>query len=174
MLHLDPIHDFGERWWNVLLKNEQLHTSELQECRHSFSDAQWINRTAEEASYYFSCVECKSPLIRQEDSGNKNQEDIIGRCVACGSESEIKPLLERALSSKYFREIYEVLTRGGELPLVRCPECRFYTLVLEKNECAACGHSLPNQATWCETCRNPISEDEQREGTHRCPAFFNN
>ena len=172
LLKLDPIHDLGEHWWRILLSNEKLFANELVACRETFTEVHWINRVARAASDHFSCGQCRSPLIRQIDTCNTEQHDIHVNCAACGAECEMKALMERAVEQQYFSELYEAQTRGGELPVVRCPECQLYTLVLETNECAVCGNCLGSSTVWCEICHNPISIDEQCTNTHQCPAFF--
>ena len=171
LLNLDPICDLGGRWWAILLRNESLFADELANCRETLSKIGWINQSAAEASEHFTCEECGSPLIRQLHGDNKEQDDIYASCVACGAQSEVKAVMEHAVTQRYFREIYEAHTRGGELPVVRCPKCRLYALVIEAKECAVCGNNLGPSSAWCEICHNPMSADEQRTNSHECPAF---
>ena len=172
LLRLDPVRHLGERWWRVLLKNEELFDQELAMCRDTFARIDWINPVAKAASNHFSCGQCGSLLIRQADAGNKVQDDIHVNCAACGTESEMRALMERAVERQYYKDLYEFHSQGGEPPVVRCPECRLYTLVLEDIECAVCGNCLDCSTAWCEICHNPISADEQRTNMHQCPAFF--
>ena len=172
LLKLDPVRDLGEHWWGVLLKNEELFATELAACRKTFAGINWINPVARAASNHFSCEQCGSVLIRQADASNKEQDDIHVNCAACGAESDVKEIMERAVTQQHYRELYESHTRGGEPPVVRCPACRLYALVLEANECAVCGTCLDPSTAWCEICHNPMSADEQRTNSHQCPAFF--
>ncbi len=174
LLNLDPVRDLGERWWRVLLDNEQLFANELAACRETFTGIRWINQAAGKASDQFSCEQCGSLLIQQANSSNKEQDEIHVNCVACGTESDMKTLMERAVAQQHFRDIYETQTRGGEPPVVRCPECRLYALVIEANECAVCGNKLESSSIWCDICHNPMSAYEQRTNSHQCPAFFQN
>lgn len=170
LLNLDPVRDLGDRWWGILLRNEQLFANELSACRKTFSRIQWINQSAGAASQYFSCAQCSSLLIRQADAGNEEQDDIQFICAACGAESEMQELMERAVTQQYYLELYESQTRGGEPPFVRCPECRLHTLITEAEECTVCGHHLDASTAWCDICHNPLSADENGTNTHRCPA----
>ena len=172
LLNLDPVRDLGERWWEVLLRNENLFAAELATCRKTLSGVCWINQAAAAASEHFSCEQCGSLLIRQGDARNQEQGDIHVNCAGCGAESDMKALMERAITQQYFRELYEAHTRGGELPIVRCPTCRLYALVLDDNECAVCGNSLDPSSAWCDICHNPMSADEKRTNSHECPVFF--
>ncbi len=172
LLKLDPVRDLGERWWGVLLKNEELFAAELAACRETFTGIHWINQVARAASDHFSCEQCGSFLIRQADAGNKEQNHIHVNCAACGAESDMKALMERAVMQQHYRELYETQTRGGESPVVRCPECWQYALVLEANACAVCGNCLGTSTAWCDICHNPLTADEQRTNSHQCPAFF--
>lgn len=171
-LRLDPIHALGEQPWRILLRSEALFEAELSACRETFAGVNWINRVATAAAEHFSCWECSSPLIRQLDTGNTEQDDVHPQCAACGAESDVRSLLERAVQRQYFRELYETQTRGGELPVVRCPSCRSYALVLEPNQCAACDHRLDETTLWCEHCHNPMSAQEKQSGKHDCPIFY--
>lgn len=173
-LNLDPVRDLGERWWGVLLRSEKLFAEELSTCRVSFSKTQWINETARAANKHLTCNHCGSVLIKQSDAENCDQDDIRAICVACGSEMEMKELMEGAVSHQYYAELYETQSRGGEPPVVCCPSCRLFSLVLETQECAVCGNHLTPSTTWCDVCHNPISEDERASNTHVCPAFFRN
>ncbi len=148
LLNLDPVRDLGERWWEVLLRNEKLFALELEACRKTLSGVSWINQVAAEASEHFSCEQCGSLLIRQADASNEEQDDIHVNCAGCGAESDIKALMERAVTQQYFRELYEAQTQGGEPPVVRCPTCRLHALVPEVNECAACGNNLDSSSAW--------------------------
>ncbi len=65
MLNLDTVYDLGERWWGVLLRNDQLIAAELAACRETFSGIHWINQAARAASEHFFCEQCGSLLIRQ-------------------------------------------------------------------------------------------------------------
>ncbi len=172
LLKLDPVRDLGERWWGVLLKNEELFAAELAACRETFTGIHWINQVARAASDHFSCEQCGSFLIRQGDAGNKEQNHIHVNCAACGAESDMKALMERAVTQQHFRELYETQTRGGEPAVARFPECRQYALVVKANECAVCGNSLGPSTTWCDNCHNPLSADEHRTNSHQCPVFF--
>lgn len=172
LLGLDPVRDLGERWWAVLLRNELIFAEELAACRATFAEVCWVNQTAAAASAHFSCEECGSQLIRQADPQNREHADIHPTCAACGSEPDVKALMENAVKRQYYAELYETQTRGGEPPVVRCPECRHYTLVLEGNECAACGNNLGHETVWCKTCGNPMTAAEGRTNNHKCPAFF--
>jgi hypothetical protein len=169
VLNLDPIRDLGERWWNILLQNERLFDEELSKRIETFSRVCWINGTAEAASKLFSCRNCGSILIGQVDKTNVEQDDIRVVCGACGSEMEIRELMEGAVTNQYYAELYETQTQGGEPPVVRCPLCRQFALVMETQECAVCGNHLTTSATWCEKCQNPISEDEKLSNSHKCP-----
>ncbi|MCZ6772850.1 MAG: hypothetical protein O7G83_12865 [Proteobacteria bacterium] len=142
LLNLDPVRDLGERWWEVLLRNEKLFAAELEACRKTISGVRWINQAAKAASEHFSCEQCGSLLIRQTFARNEEQDNIHVNCAACGAESDMKALMERAVTQQYYRELYETHTRGGELPVVYCPECRLYALIIEANECAVCGNCL--------------------------------
>ncbi len=172
LLNLDPVRDLGERWWGVLLRNKELFATELAACRETFTEIHWINSVAKAASDPFSCKQCDSLLIQQDDAGNKEQCAIHVNCAACGAESDMKALMERALERQYYGELYEAHTRGGEPPVVCCPECRLYALALVANECAVCNNQLGPSTAWCDTCNNPISADEQRSNSHECPLFF--
>ncbi len=138
LLNLDPIRDLGEGSWKVLLKNNGLYTQELEKCRDTLSIVCWINQTAKAASNHFNCEECSSSLIRQASLVNDKQEDMSVICIACGAESEMKSLMERAVIQLYYGELYETQTRGGEPPIMNCTKCGLFTFVLEANECAAC------------------------------------
>jgi hypothetical protein len=173
MLNLDPICDLGHRWWEILLRNRRLFEEELAKCRATFADVGWLNESARAASAYFACVHCKSPLVRQSDANNHHQGDVQIVCAACGNESDLKATMEQAVAQQYFAELYEAHTRGGELPLLRCPRCRGETLVLDPAECAVCGHSLGRETHWCPECHNPLSDAEYSAGSHECPRYFN-
>ena len=172
LLCLDPVNDLGEKYWAILLSNEELFKSELEVCRESYALVSWINHTAAAASEYLSCDCCHSRLIQQADRQNRSQATIHAICVACGAESNIKALMEHAVGKKYFHELYETQTRGGRPPVVRCSYCRHYALVVKENECAACGNTLASDTSWCEICDNPLSPEEARTNTHECPAFY--
>ena len=172
LLKLDPVRDLGERWWGVLLTNEQLFAAELAACRETFTGIHWINQAARAASDHFSCEQCGSLLIQQADVRNEEQDDIHVNCAACGAGSDMKAPMERAVTQQHYRELYETQTRGGEPPVVYCPECRLYALIIEANECAVCGNCLGPSTAWCDICHNPLSADEHRTNSHQCPAFF--
>ncbi len=130
LLKLDPVQDLGERWWGVLLENEQLFADELAVCTETFTGINWINSAARAAREHFSCEQCGSLLIRQTDAHNEEQDNIHVNCAACGAESDMKALMERAVTQQHYRELYETQTRGGEPPVVYCPECQLQALII--------------------------------------------
>jgi hypothetical protein len=171
MLRLDPVRHLGGQWWEILLSNKKVFAAELAACRQTLSAVAWINQTAAAAVEHLSCGQCSSPLMRQIDADNHEQEDVQVRCAACGAESDIQAQMERAVESWHYRDLYQAQTQGGELPVARCPRCLMHALVIGSNECAICGNTLDASAVWCEVCHNPMTAAEHEAGTHQCPVF---
>lgn len=137
MLHLDSVGDLGQAPWGILLRNKELFDQELAGCRATFARVHWFNDQARAASAHFICPQCKSPLIRQAEADNGQQGDMRMICAACGADSDMRAVMEQAVTQQYFGELYEAHTRGGEMPVVRCPQCRHGTIPVE-TEAAAC------------------------------------
>lgn len=172
LLGLDPVGDLGTPWWDILLRNKELFDEELAACRATFAEVDWVNETARSAGEHLWCLECESPLIRQQDAGNREQAAMELGCGACGTISEVKGMLETAVRKQYSAELYLAHSQGGEIPVVHCPQCRREAIVVGAFDCAACGHVLGPDTHWCELCQNPLSEEEHRTGSHVCPADF--
>lgn len=97
MLHLDPVRDLGEEWWQLLLNNKEVFEAELHECRNSLSGIRWINDTAKAASEHFSCPECGSSLLKRDQEGSAEQDDVRLVCQACGAQPDIVVLIAGSL-----------------------------------------------------------------------------
>jgi len=172
ILHLDPVNDLGQHWWDILLRNRRIFDAELADCRATFARVHWINDTARAASEYLSCRECKSPLIRKLEDDNARQNGMRLGCAACGIQSDIQAAMEHAVTRQYFKELYEAHSQGGEMPVVRCPQCKRDALVIDTAACVACGHALGPETHWCEICHNPMLDEEHRNNSHKCPPYF--
>lgn len=172
ILNLDPVNDLGQHWWDILLRNQQIFDAELAACRATFGTVHWINETARAASEHLSCRDCKSPLIRQLEATNTQQDRMRLGCAACGIESDMEAAMENAVTQQYYGELYEAHTQGGEMPVVRCPQCGHDALVLDTAACAACGHTLGPETHWCEVCHNPMLDEGHRTNSHECPRWY--
>src|SRR3546814_19471356 len=88
----------------------------------------------------------------------EDQATLRGRCVACGTESDMYLTIEQGLTNQYGAELYAAYSQGGEMPTVRCPQCHHYTLVVDGGTCARSEERRVGEEG-VRTCRSGWSPD---------------
>lgn len=114
--------------WQIMLEAHEVYKRELKACRQTFEKVEWpIGLLAE---IKFSCPECRSELIAQEDPENVSHESLACYCRLCGHGFSAEEAVESALEEHFESASYIAMTDGGEQPLHDCPECGLTTYVL--------------------------------------------
>lgn len=149
--------------WSVLLETEAVYRAELLRCRATLATVNWRSASMKAALQEVVCA-CHSALVEQRDPHNRRQRKAQFRCVSCSHEPGLDEVVARALRGHFYRDLYLAATDGGESPLMKCPECRELTVVLDEDACAACGFEFPDSD--CSVCRT-VLELPAVPGDHR-------
>jgi ssDNA-binding Zn-finger/Zn-ribbon topoisomerase 1 len=165
LLNLNPVDALGQSCWDLLIQSKQLFDGELNRCRASLAGVVWINDSAKAASPSLSCTACRSPL-----PFTNKQQGLGLECAACGAELDMKSSMHKALTTQYYKDLYEAYTQGGEKPVVRCPSCKHNSVYVDAGECVACGYTLGPDITWCPECHDPVLLSDVQVGLHDCRA----
>jgi hypothetical protein len=166
-LQEDPLRVLGPECWNALLENADLFEAELQACRNTLEGVAWETNAAVHALADFACPSCKSSLVRQRQPDNTSQQHVSLFCAACGTESELGPVLTLAFDETFGGEAHMAVKDGGEPPISTCPECSEATYVVEEGRCAACNFAVPDDAA-CTVCGNGLSAEDYYEHDGLC------
>ncbi len=171
----EPHESLGETW-EAMLEVRSVYERELEECRASFENVEWRSASLEDAP--FSCPECHSDLVAQNDPENTGQENAEARCRSCGASISAESVVERALEFYFEADSYIAMTDGGDPPLQDCPECGLTAYILAEEEvgCAWCGCTLgecglcmvglmpnnvcPDNLSLCGYCGHLMSKDD--------------
>ncbi len=164
--------------WKAMLDVHNVYVAELAFCLNSFGELKWKFDTLSRVE--FVCPTCESELVKQVDPKNRNVEDIVCCCRACGYEFESEEAVKKALESLFEYETYMAMYAGVACPIhttYTCPECgRGEYLVTEQEEgcvwcgftlgeCMGCGENLnPENVSfdseeWCVSCGYTLSGD---------------
>lgn len=157
----DPRDCLGESW-KTMLEVHEVYEEELKACRATFDSVEWRCRILGEPG--FSCPECHSDLVAQDNPGNREQEDVEARCRSCGAAIGAEVLVESGLAARMEWESYVAMTDGGEYPVQDCPECGLGTYLLSEEEvgCVWCGCTLGD----CARCNTGLMPDNVDPDNH--------
>jgi hypothetical protein len=166
-LQEDPLKVLGPECWNALLENADLFEAELQACRKTLENVAWETDAAVRALPDFTCPSCRSSLVRQREPGNTVQLNVVLLCAACGTETELGPVLTLAFDETFGGEAHIAIKDGGDPPISTCPECSEETYVIEESRCAACDFVVPTDAN-CAICGSGLSAEDYYEHDGLC------
>lgn len=156
-----PIDHLGDSW-KIMLETAQFYNEELKRCHETLKGVKWLSGTVTPGN--FSCLDCGSGLIEQEDATETDQEDINLVCKACGEEQITVKLIEQALVEALEADAYIRARDGGEDgPLFTCPACGLEAYVDYEAQCGACGHEAGG-ADECVRCGGEIDVDTRLYG----------
>lgn len=153
LINVKPYEVLGDAW-QVMLDVRQVYESELNACRQTFDKVEWLVNVL--AKVKFSCLECQSDLVAQDDPENTNHEDLQCRCRLCGNSFTAEVAIEKALAEHFEEANYLSIKDGGDQLVQTCPECNFeaYLLTEEECGCAWCGLTM-NECARCNTGLTP-------------------
>lgn len=155
----DPLDLLGKDCWAILLETEAVYQAELAECRASTANIAWVSPIMSDAASKLACPDCGSELVEQRVPRNREQATAAFRCRSCGSEPNLEALIERALTTHLYRDLYLAATQGGEPPLVGCYQCARHVFVMDECKCAVCGFTADHDL--CQSCQSPLTADEE-------------
>ena len=156
-----PFEHLGESW-QVMLETAQLYQEVLKRCQETLSGVKWHSNTL--ATVPFSCLECGSGLVAQEDANEADQDSIKLICKACGEEQDTERSIEAALRDALEYDSYTRAKEGlGDGPLFTCPNCGHDTYIEFEDQCAACGYEADGDAE-CARCGNEVELDVRLYG----------
>lgn len=162
--------------WQVMLEVRDVYERELEVCKQTFENVEWPSVIL--ADLQFSCPQCHSDLVEQNDPHNKSHESMDCRCRSCGHQFSAEVAIQRALDTHFEAESYIALTDGGDQPVHDCPECGLITYLLTDEEvgcvwcryvlgeCARCMTGLtpenvsPDNLNLCGYCEHLMSKDD--------------
>lgn len=162
-----PAKLLGQTCWEVLLNESEIYEAEWQACRKSLEGVQWITARSEQAAEVLCCPKCESNLVRHIGPPASDPADLKLSCGACTAAFDFQDALEATLNNAFFADAHMAVAGGEDTPVQRCPDCHGETFVLEDNECAYCGFSLPEDAQ-CLVCAQDLSLEEYEEFTNLC------
>jgi hypothetical protein len=149
--------------WQVMLDVRAVYEQELEACRKTFERLEWplVLETR------FSCPECGSDLVAQDDAEDTNHEEAECHCRACGEGISAERALELVLGAHFAAESYIAMTDGGDPPLVNCSDCGSATYVMTEDYvgCLSCGLVLEK----CVRCMTGLTpENVDPDNSHLC------
>lgn len=144
----DPRALLGERTWQTMLEDSEVHEREREECAGLLNDVEWCSEALGSGVVELGCEECGSPLLRPDPTTGPFAE-IELECRACGAREEAESFVPRAIASSLGYEMYLSHTDGNETPYVRCPECAAEAYVTEEQRCALCEHEADHRCAMC-------------------------
>ena len=162
--------------WRIMLDVRTVYERELSACRRTFEALEWPLASLSETR--FSCPQCNSDLVAQDDPQNTNHEAADCHCGACGERIPPEKALELALEAHFETESYIAATDGGEQPLQTCSDCGLTTYLLTDEhvgclscglilrKCARCGTGItpadvdPGNSNLCSHCGHMMSKDD--------------
>lgn len=167
-LQEEPANLLGRECWDSILADTKFYQEELSRSKGSFAKVRWESEVLCKAykESDFACTECGSPLLRQKNPRNEDEEDIVFICSHCGEEPERGDVIEAAVGEVLLGETYLAMTDGGEDPVSDCPECGQHTYITDENRCANCGFSMEYQT--CAICGEPLGLEDYENGTGLC------
>lgn len=168
----DPAKLLGQACWGVLLSESEIYEAEWQACRKSLEGVQWTTARSEQAAEVLCCPNCESNLVRHSAAPIADPADLKLSCGACAAAFDFHEALEATLNNVLFADAHMAIAGGEDAPVQRCPDCHSETFVVEDNECAYCGFSLPEDAR-CLVCDQHLSLEEYEEFTNLCSYHAN-
>lgn len=167
VLHEDPAKLLGQACWEVLLKESAIYETEWQACKKSLQGVEWTTSRAAQAAEVLCCPKCESNLVRHSGPPTTDPTDLNLSCGACGATFDFQDALEATLNNAFFADAHMTIAGGEDIPVEQCPDCHSNTFVMEDNECAYCGFSLPEDAR-CLVCDQALSLEEYGEFANVC------
>lgn len=164
----EPVKLLGDKCWSLFLAVSKLYTEEEARCKASFASIDWVSDVLRKAydESEFKCSECGSPLLRQKNHENDEEEAIEFVCAHCGAEPSRETVIQEAVSEVLSVESYIAAKDGGDDPVLPCPECSSDAYVMEENRCAVCGFSLPKGK--CAVCGATLTLEDYECSTDLC------
>jgi hypothetical protein len=169
----EPFDVLGDNW-QVMLDVRAVYERELDACRKTFEHLEWPLAIATN----FSCPQCGSDLVAQDDAENKSHEKAECHCRACGEGISAERALELVLEAYFFADNYIAMTDGEDPSLMICSDCGSATYIMSEehvgclscglvlDECARCMADLtpenvdPNNSHLCGYCGHLMSKDD--------------
>jgi hypothetical protein len=171
----NPFEVLGDAW-QIMLEVRAVYESELDACRRTFESVEWP--VANATGTPFSCPQCHSDLVAQDDPENTSHENVECHCRACGARIPAEKAMELALAAHFEWESYVAFDDGGDQPVQVCPSCGVaaYLVTHEEPGCVWCGCALdrcarcmtdltpenvsPSKSTLCDYCDYMMSKDD--------------
>jgi DNA-directed RNA polymerase subunit M/transcription elongation factor TFIIS len=151
-LEEDPHSLLGDHTWQELLQVEEVHTTELAECRRVLEGVPWESDVLATAVCEIGCTKCGSDLLTL----TSDRESVL-RCRACGAEEPSEEFIPRAIQEHYAFDARLALAKCGEMPFTHCPHCGAHCYMMEEQKCALCLESAVHK---CIRCGNAIPAEE--------------
>ncbi len=159
----EPAELLGVDAWDTMLKRAEIFKREQEACRATFGSIDWGSDTLAHAAAKFSCPECGSTLMRNNNSEAKQFDDVDLACSKCGAPADAEYVFEEALERELRFDDYIARKEGLEAALDTCPECRRETFIVSEDRCANCAFSLEGRE--CSVCAQKLTLDDYRYGS---------
>lgn len=167
-LKSEPLDVLGDECWSFFSEQAEIFDREQSRCRQSFKPVNWISdvlKTAYAMSE-FSCPDCASKLLKQNDPNNSDEENIQFVCTKCGTGADREKVVEIAIEQVLEYQSYEAAMNGGTPPVSTCPECGSDAYILEENRCAVCCFEMEEQE--CPVCGASLTLEDYENGSGLC------
>lgn len=146
--------------WGVMLEVNEVYEQELSACRTTFKNVAWKFAVSDGACP--KCQVCGSDLVEQVDQDNKVQDNVQGKCRACGVDIDADFVVQSLVVPMYSALNHISIKDGGDAILQSCPLCKCETYINEFDEngnltgCVNCEFKLGD----CSVCGNRLSPDD--------------
>ena len=156
--------------WTTMLDVRTIYKQELKECSMTFDNIDWYSDFM--ATVHRVCPECRSDLVAQTNSDNRDQQEIKAECRSCGARFTAERLIEKSVAVHFDNQA--VPRRNKEIfltydPVQTCPECGLVTYVIgggleEEIGCVWCECKLGE----CIRCEAKLTPDDVGDRSDLC------
>jgi DNA-directed RNA polymerase subunit RPC12/RpoP len=158
-LGLRPSAVFKPETWDVMLAEAETYKEMADRCRKSIEAITDTPAEATDALELIECPSCGSELLYAELVTYYGCEFT---CSACGEQTELSEVIERALADAYAGITYERVKDGDDAPIGTCPHCSLETFSIDADRCLACGEGRAFED--CLRCGASLELYEQDNG----------
>ncbi|MCY4597359.1 MAG: hypothetical protein OXC19_21475 [Bryobacterales bacterium] len=152
--------DLLDKAWDVMLEVNEVYEQELSASRATFKHVVW--KFAVPDGVGPKCQLCESDLVEHVDQDNTDQDNVQGKCRACGVDIDADAVIESLVAQVYWAFDHISVKDGGDAILHSCPQCMCKTYINELDEygsvtgCVNCEFKLGD----CWRCGTGLSPDD--------------
>jgi len=124
--------------WVKLVEKSDAFVARRERSRRDLARVTWRSAIVEEAISdlrYAELCECGSSHIVRVDSANRDQDEIVLRCLACNADVPTESFVESLLEGTFGLEDWEAAKEGEPFAVYECPQCQVEAYVRQEDQC---------------------------------------